>query len=168
MLKMGWVVKNYNFCFLTALNLSKCILDSKAFIFDYQYTLIMKLSTSFENSTSAHGSFKENLRLSIEVLSSLRSDCYGFRLKKKTESLYDKLLTSLFSFRLTLVADGILSTSVHAIFLRFLKIPNLVVHRPMQVSLNIYIFLLISNNLRDQSKRCKNSSHIYVNIQDKF
>ena len=41
----------------------KLVKMHSAYIFGYQYILITKPSASFENSTSAHGGFRENLRI---------------------------------------------------------------------------------------------------------
>ena len=62
MLKMGWVVKKYNFSILTALNWSECILMVGLYIWLSVYAN-NETPASFENSTSAHGEFRENLRL---------------------------------------------------------------------------------------------------------
>ena len=66
----GWVVKKYNFFFLTALNLSECILMVSLYIWLSIYTNNETLRIIWKFDLSSRGGLGRIYALSIEVLSS--------------------------------------------------------------------------------------------------
>ena len=68
MLKMGWVVKKWNFSFLTAINWSKCILMVSVYIWLSIYTNKTILCIIWKFDLSSRGVLGRIYALSIEVL----------------------------------------------------------------------------------------------------
>ena len=68
-LKMGWVVKKYNFSYLTALNRSKCILMVSLYIWLSIYNNNKTLRIIWKFDLSSRGVLGRIYALSIEVLS---------------------------------------------------------------------------------------------------